>query len=306
MKFTKVIMICLLFLTVFIGKGITDDGPAVLLINSDATVEKYKVTEDEFKKTLSHPVVEVRLDEKRWGIAEVEDLLYDTPPELIYCIGTKAFLIANEFAGNTNIVFSSIINWQRLPIMKSAYGVSNELHPGMQMMLFRHIFPKVNKIGLLYSKKYNSQWFENASKAANAMGIEIVGQPISYKKNSVSTLKGMLPGIDALWLISDPVLVCDNKSLMAVLKACEKNKTPVFSYHEAFAKYGVTLVVSVDDPTIGRQAAGVALEVLSGEKIQERVQNPAGSHIILNLNKVKKYGLEYNEDALASVNKIID
>ena len=27
-------------------------------------------------------------------------------------------------------------------------------------MLFRHIFPHVKKIGVLYSREYNSQWFQ--------------------------------------------------------------------------------------------------------------------------------------------------
>ena len=48
------------------------------------------------------------------------------------------------------------------------------------------------------------------------------------------------------------------------------------------------------------------LEVLAKEKMEEKVQYPAGSHIILNLKKVKEYGVEYNEEALASVNRIID
>jgi putative ABC transport system substrate-binding protein len=40
--------------------------------------------------------------------------------------------------------------------------------------------------------------------------------------------------------------------------------------------------------------------------MEEKVQYPAGSHIILNLKKVKEYGLHYNEEALSVVNQIVE
>lgn len=307
MKALRPKIICLLFLLFCPGSLFSDSSPKVLLINSDATVEKYEQAGNEFKKALPHPVIEMRLEAKKWKIADIEELIYDEEPELVYCLGTKAYLIADKYAAGTDRVFSSIINWMRLPRTERTFGVSNELHPGMQIMLFRHIFPDVKKIGVLYSKEYNSQWFEKTRKEAKDMGVEIMGQPVSDKKNLVETaLKELLPEIDALWLISDPVIMSDNKKLMDMLKVCDQKKIPVFSYHETFAKYGATLIVSVDNPTIGRQAAGIALEALAGEKMDEKVQHPAGSHISLNLNKVKSYGMKYNEDALASVNRIIE
>ncbi len=307
MKILRLKIICLLLLLLCPGSLSSDSSPKVILIDSDATVEKYEVAGKEFRKAMPHPVVEVRLDEKKWKISDIEELLYEENPDIIYGIGTKAYLIANKYAGKTDVVFSSIINWMRLPGLERAYGVSNEFHPGMQLMLFRHIFPDVIKIGVLYSKEYNSQWFEQTREEAKDMGVEIIGKVISAKKkNTNSALHELLPEIDALWLISDPVIMSDNTSLTEVLRYCDEKKKPVFSYHDAFVKYGATLIVSVDNPTIGRQAAGIALEVLAGEITEEKVQYPAGSHIILNLKKVKTYGLEYNADALASVNRILE
>jgi putative ABC transport system substrate-binding protein len=307
MKVLRFGIVCLLFV-LSCPDGLLGGGtPKILLVNSNARLEKYEEAGNGFKKALLHPVVEVRLDEKKWTLSHLEDLIYDEDPELIYCIGTKAYLIASKYARKTDKIFSSIINWMRLPTTEKTFGVSNELHPGMQIMLFRHIFPHVKKIGVLYSREYNSQWFERSQEQAKDMGVEILGQAISGEENNIiSSLKGLLPKVDALWLISDPLIMSNKTSLTEVLKECELSKTPVFSYHEAFVKYGVTLVLSVDNPTIGRQAAGIALEVLAGEKMEEEVQYPAGSHITLNLRKVKDYGLEYNADALASVNRIIE
>ena len=298
------LLVGLLF--IYSGSLAADKEPKVLLINSDARVEKYKVAQEEFTRALSRQVRSINLDDIKWKAAAVENLLYDEYPDLVYCIGSKAYLIAHRYISEKDIVFSSIVNWQRLPVTKKTYGVSGELHSGMQMTLFRYIFPEVKKIGVLYSEQYNSQWFNNTRTEAKEMGIEITGNSIAESKQTINTLKGLIPGVDALWLIPDPLIMTDKENLTRLFKECEAKKLPVFSYQDIFIDYGATLVVSVDEPTIGRQAAGIASEILSLGKTDEKVQYPAGSHIILNLKKVKEYGLQYKEEALSAVNQIVE
>ena len=305
MKIRKVtLLIGLLFL--FSGSNRAEKRPNIILLNSDTSVVKYNEAQEAFKKTFTLPVQEVNLAEKKWKISEIEDLLYDEYPDIVYCIGSKAYLVANKYVSEKDIVFSSIINWHRLPLIEKSYGVSNELHTGMQITLFRYVFPDVKKIGVLYSGQYNSQWFNKTRTEAKEMGVEIIGQAVSKTKNSVFALENIIPEINALWLISDPKIMADKKILMDIFSVCEARKIPIFSYHDIFAEYGAVLIVSVDNPTIGRQAAGMVMEVVSGEKIEEKVQYPAGSHIVLNLKKVKEYGLKYNANALSAVNKIIE
>jgi putative ABC transport system substrate-binding protein len=304
-KIRKVtLLIGLLFL--FSGSNRAEKRPNIILLNSDTSVVKYNEAQEAFKKTFTLPVQEVNLAEKKWKISEIEDMLYNEYPDIVYCIGSKAYLVANKYVSEKDIVFSSIINWHRLPLIEKSYGVSNELHTGMQITLFRYVFPDVKKIGVLYSGQYNSQWFNKTRTEAKEMGVEIIGQAVSKTKNSVFALENIIPEINALWLISDPKIMADKKILMDIFSVCEARKIPIFSYHDIFAEYGAVLIVSVDNPTIGRQAAGMVMEVVSGEKIEEKVQYPAGSHIVLNLKKVKEYGLKYNANALSAVNKIIE
>ena len=295
-----------LLLLLLLPGSLTADHSKILLINSDASVEKYEVAQMEFISAVAYPIKDINLGEKEWKLQEIEDLLFDEYPDLIYCIGTKAYVVANRFLSEKNIVFSSIINWKRLPVNKRMFGVSNELPPEMEIMLFRYMFPGLRKIGVLYSEKYNGQWVNQASTQAKEMGVEIIGRAVEESKQTVSVLKQFMPDIDALWLISDPVILSDKKVLMQLFTECDAKKKPVFSYQEAFAKQGAVIIVSVDNATIGRQAAKITTDVLSGEKMTEKVQFPAGSQIIMNLNKVKEYGLEYNADALASVNQLIE
>ena len=304
MKFFK--LICFIGLVFLISLLSADEGPKIMVINSNASVDKYKVAQEEFTKSISTPVVEIDLGERKWKIGEIEDLLYDEYPDLVYCIGTKAYLLANKFISDRNIVFSSVINWRRLSLSQKTYGVSNELNPEMQITLYRYIFPGLKRIGVLYSSKYNKHWFNEAQKAGKEMGVEIIGRSLSKRRNTLPELKGLLKEVDALWLISDPVVMSDKKTLIEVFKQCDANKIPILSYHNAFAEYGAMVIVSVDNPTTGRQAAAISREVLSKDVVRKKVQLPAGSHIILNLKKANAYGLRYGEMALSVVNQIIE
>jgi putative ABC transport system substrate-binding protein len=71
-------------------------------------------------------------------------------------------------------------------------------------------------------------------------------------------------------------------------------------------RYGASLVVAADTPTIGRQAANLAQSILRHEPIAEAVQAPAGSHITLNVCQLGKLKASYNEDALDSVNQLLE
>ena len=138
------------------------------------------------------------------------------------------------------------------------------------------------------------------------MHVELVGKAVGKRDDILVALKDLLTSVDAVWLISDPVVLSDKRALTKVFETCDSEKVPIFSYHKSYAAYGATMTVSPDNPTVGRQAARISQEVLSGVAIETKVQLPAGSHIILNMNRVKKYGLDYNKNALSGVNEVIE
>lgn len=286
--------------------GFADANPAILLLNSDISVGKYQETQEAFLAAIPYSVIKINLGDDKVDVSDIQDILYDEEPDIIYCIGSKAYLLANKYAPNTPIVFSSIINWLRMPVTDSTYGVSNELHAGMELMLFRYIFPNFQKFGVLYSDQYTEEWFTNAKREAREMGVELVGQKISKKRQVVPSLEKILPKVDAFWLISDPEIMSAKEDLLAILEECDAQQIPVLSYHETFAEFGATMTVTADNPTIGGQAASIVREVLSGNVLDEKVQYPAGTSIVLNIKKVKAYNLTYSEDALLGVNRIIE
>lgn len=304
MRILKYVAVITLVFLVSVSSA--DEGHKIMVINSNASIDKYRIAQKEFTKLLPNPVMEVDLGGEKLKLREIEDLLYDQYPDLVYCIGTKAYLLANKFISDRNIVFTSIIDWQRLPMAEKTCGVSNELSPEMQITLFRYMFPELNKIGVLFSPKYNKHWFKKAEQAAKHMGIQLIGRPLSKKRNIIPELNELLTEIDALWLISDPVILAGKETLADLFKRCDEQLIPILTYHPAFAEYGAMMIISVDHATTGRQAAAMTREVLSNDTVEEKVQSPTGSHIILNLKKADEYGLECGETALGAANWIIE
>ena len=158
----------------------------------------------------------------------------------------------------------------------------------------------------MYSKAYNSEWYKKAVKVAKEVDVEIVGKSIRNPVDVRSAVNKLLPDVDAVWLIPDPIVIRDVESVKTIFELSEDARKPVFAYDRAFASFGAALIISSDVSTMGKQAAGIVREILSEAKISERIQDPAGSFIILNMKKVEEYGLQLNIESLDSVNEITE
>ena len=56
------------------------------------------------------------------------------------------------------------------------------------------------------------------------------------------------------------------ESVGEMFKQCDNAGKPVLAYNEAFADLGATLIISADITTMGGQAAGIALDLLSEQR----------------------------------------
>ena len=302
---TSMVFMLFLVLISFCGQIFAQEGKKILILNSDKSIEKYLLTQTEFESVLTNPKVEIDLGSKWIDESAAKNTILKENPEVIFCIGSKAYLLVSTWSGNKNIVFSSIINWRRLPMGKNTSGISTELPVGMQLMMYRYFFPDIKNIGVLYSDIYNKEWLESVAEQAKEVGINIVADAVSKPEDVCSNLKKILPRIDAVWLISDPIVISEKESVVEIFKQSKLAKKPVFTYDSVFADFGAALIISADIPTIGRQAAGLVTEMLVHKNIIDRVQDPAGSYITINLKKIEECGIKLNIEALDSVNQII-
>lgn len=279
----------------------------ILLVNSDAAVDKYRQVENVFRAQIPFDVgrvVAVALDPSQAPEA-LEKLFRDENPALIYSIGSKAYQLASQFGGDKPVLFSSVINWQRFERRGNHYGIANELSAAQELSLLHYIFPALHRVGVLYDAQYSQQRIAEARIQAAEVGLTLVAQVVE-DGDTDSALEALLPQIDVLWLIADPGVLADRNAVEDIFAASEEQRKPVYTYSDAYLSYGASLVVAADTPTIGRQAANLAQALLRHESVTETVQTPAGSHITLNPCQLGKLKIEYNDEALDSVNRLLE
>ncbi|MCP4699400.1 MAG: hypothetical protein GY862_21520 [Gammaproteobacteria bacterium] len=288
-----------------------DHKKTVLIVNSDKSLEKYAVVQREFKSELSElnvKTIEINLAKGVSSARLLQKKLAGIRPHLVYTIGSKAYTLTSAEIKNNSLIFSSMINWRRFGIGPNTYGVALELPTEMQLFMYSYIFPEIRTLGVLYSKRHNSQWFEHAALQAKEVGLSLHEIAIKKQSEISPALKKLLPKVDALWLISDPVVLHNTDLVQQIFTTAAARQKPVFAYNTLFSQYGAMLTISADIPTMGRQAAAVAQNLLEQRRIddEDRVQFPAGSHVTLNLKKVHEYGIKLNHAALSSVENIIE
>lgn len=290
------------------GAVLAQAKPKILIVNSDSTVEKYRQTEDEFRHEIgayAGRIVDIDLDRASRPDA-LDQLIAAENPDLIYSIGSKAYQLASQSRKDRPVLFSSVINWQRFERGKDSYGVANELSLSQELSLLRYLLPNARRIGVLYHPDYSRERVAEARAYAKQVGLTLAEQVVKDADGLEDALEALLPKVDVLWLIADPGVLTNREAIQAIFRAGEEQQKPIYTYSDAYLSYGASLVVAADTPTIGRQAANLAESILRHEAIAEAVQTPAGSHITLNLCQLGKLKARYNEDALDSVNRLLE
>ncbi len=286
-----------------------DAASKILLVNSDVSIAKYQHAMLAFSdsvKTAELKTLDLAAGKFEENSSRLEELIRQEQPELIYAIGAQAYEQVRKSRSNVDIIFSSLLNWRRLPIKGHTWGIAGELPPKMEVMLFRHLFPDMEKIGVLYCSKINSKLLAEASRAAAGVNLQFIGQKLSQGQNLEESLALLLPQVEALWLMADPKVLSSRQAIQTIFDKAQALDKPVFSYSEVFEPFGPTLIISTDQPTVGRQAAALAAMIRAGDKPATKVQFPAGSRVILNPNKAQKFGLKVNPNAMSSVNRIME
>ncbi len=295
--------------TVLLALAAAPPAAKVLVVNSDASVAKYVEVQHAFKEALGTDAGTVtEVDLSKVGEAGLRRTLAAENPTILYCVGSPAYQAAVKLARGRSIILSTAINWERFkPDPRTTRVIADELPALAQLTLFRHFFPKLQRVGVVYNPAINKQWFEQAVVAGKEVGVEVIGRTVTRSSQVGSALAELTPKVDALWLTPDPVVLENTAAVKLYFTRADAARKPVFAYSTTYLQLdpnsplGATLVLAPDVPTTGRQAASVAQDFAGAPP----VTTPAGSEVTLNLKRVQQYGLEFNRDALDAVNNLL-
>ncbi len=295
----------LLFITYISNAAAQEKDAKILIINSDSKISKYTEAVRGFAENYNQGIKIVHLDNPR-SMKNLAVTISEYQPSLIYCIGSKSYILTRKHANkDIPVVFSSVLGWQRLSMNNITYGIDSELQVRHQLSIVRLLLPDINKIGILYSERFRSNWVKSVLPVANELGFRVNAVPVNKPVDIEAGLKELVSKVDVLWLVADPVVLSSVENVNAIFKNTKEQELPVIAYNATFIKHGASLALSSDSYTMGIQASYLAKDILKGSDVSGKVQQPIGSNVILNLKVNREFGVKINDSALDSVNEII-
>lgn len=279
----------------------------VLLLNSDNSVNKFQLAQTAFESSLTEDFVVVEKNVKELSRKSLKVLFNQHLPDAIYTIGSQAYEASKLASIEVPIVFSSILNWRRLGGEKNSFGVVNEPPSAMIFGMINYVFSNVKRIGVLYSPEYNAELMAAAKASAQDFNLSLHTTSVKRPRQVAARLEEMLEEVDAFWLIADPIVMADQGMVRSIVKIADQMNKPIISFSKGLTEFGAVLSVESDDATMGRQAAAIVSDLISQRQSEAapQVQEPIGSHVSLNLRKVKQLDLPYNKQALSSIDYIV-
>lgn len=278
----------------------------VLVVNSNSTLPRYNVPAQAFSKMMGGiRQIQVDLADDEQPIDTLQDILNKNDVHAVYCIGAKALGSVDYLSPATPIIYSSVLSWREFQSRKQFYGVTDGVAPAAQLAWFKHFFPDINTIGILYSET-SAELLNEAKQSAEALSLTIQAGKVSASSQREKVINELLDTTDAIWVLPDPVVLDSEANTIQLFELAHRKQVPVFAYNQFFMELGATLSINADLATTGRQAALMIRSLKQNVEPENNIQFPAGSNVSLNLRKVKQYRMTLDSDALNSVSELLD
>lgn len=277
----------------------------ILLVNTNARVERYSIAESSFSSLFDqNDIKKLDLASDSEPLELLLDELNTGSYDAIYSIGAKSLALIDYIAPEIPVVYNSVLDWRRFQGNESYYGVASEISLIAQLTWFKHFFPELQSLGVIYSET-NSGLISEARALAERLGIDLLAVQVEKGRDVHQEAANLMSEVQALWLISDIAVLSSEERVKQLFELADRNRVPVLTYDDLFIQMGALLSIAADLPTMGRQAALIMRDVLMNNQSQIKpIVYPAGSRIILNQATLEESGLPINEDALDSVNDI--
>jgi putative ABC transport system substrate-binding protein len=191
-------------------------------------------------------------------------------PRLIITVGSYATKAAADRIKDKPIIFSAVLNPETSGFVKSLQnpggnitGSSLDIPPDIQFKYFKRVIKDLKSIGVLYTSE-TENLIPPAQALAKSLGLELVAMKIAGEKEIPAAIDKMNRSVDAYWSVADPGIFSPNSTRFILLNALRNGK-PFMGFSKNLVESGALFALDYDYKDIGRQAGGIALEVLSGK-----------------------------------------
>lgn len=207
--------------------------------------------------------------------------------DTVLAIGPEAASLVWKFDLTIRRLYAAILDPAAiLGIDAHACGISLRIPVEDQLNSISKTLPSLKKLGLMFDPVHNQPFYEAATAASIAAGIEI--HPIRIFRRSQITKVWAGLDVEAIWMVPDQTIISE-KIVQYVIKEGVYRNIGVIGYNSFFVRSGAVFSFEFDYRDLGRQAGLKMLRAGSGNGC---TPEPPVFDIRVNRKIAEKIGME--------------
>jgi putative ABC transport system substrate-binding protein len=243
-------------------------------------------------------LVEFALEADSFAPSDLARFVDSAGANTVLALGTDAAKAVKEARLTSPAIFSMVSEPGQSGLLNDTgddgtpmTGVVLDVPVREQFSSLLAVVPKVQRIGVIYNPEESQFIVDEAQSTANAMNLGLVTYPVHSEAEVSTALSALRPKIDALWLVSDRI-VLTTQSLQYVFLFAFQTNLPLMGLSDHFVKMGALFAVGPDYEDVGRQSGEMAAQMLAGRSAVELpVASPRKVMLSLNLRTAEIIGL---------------
>lgn len=247
------------------------------------------------------------------GAQDAAEKINEYKPALVLALGNRAAIAAKNAVSDIPVVFSMVQDPAASGIIASMRssennftGSSSDISAFFVFDSIRTIFPKTQRIGVIYDPLRSGAKITEAKMAAELLGMTLVGEPVQSYKMVPEVARSLIDRIDVLWIMPDPTVVT-RPSLEYIFVRMLWSKKVIVGYDPYIVKAGALFALLADPFDIGKQAGESASLVLKGIAPSEvPVTMPRKTFYVINAKIAKKIDADIPPAILRSAVEVIE
>lgn len=195
-----------------------------------------------------------------FGSVDVVRIVREDKPRVIVAVGDDA-LASVKNVRTTPVVAVMALGLHNSAARPNVTGIDVFVEPGSFVDVLQSF--KAKRVGIIYNSGKSGSYVGRAAAAARRAGIDVVLREVRKPKDTVFALKEMDSGIEAIWMIPDPIAVV-KETLTGYFEFSLQRRVPVISFTAAHLRLGAAAAIDIDRRGLGRQAGEMTMKILNG------------------------------------------
>ena len=195
-------------------------------------------------------------------------------PNLVLTVGSFATEFARANLADAPTVFCSVM----YPVIsgfvesfghpgKNMTGSSLTIPVDIQFRYFRQIIPSLKNLGVLYTDN-TAPLIPPSAVVAKQMGLNLIAIKVVSDKDLSVAMDSLTKVTEGIWSVADPNLFNAQSTKFILINAIRKG-IPFMGFSRNVVESGALFALDFDYKAIGRQAGGLANQILKGSKPSE-------------------------------------